>query len=151
KKLIKEGNEPLVTLIRPRTVQVLVVRQDSGSLTIGPGGVTGNTRRGTGQVVDLPAFENDVMNALTRTGGLPGFDAVNEVVIQRGFNTIQGQPFPANPAVPAPPLPGTGPGGQVVRIPLRLRDGEPPPFTAEDILLRNGDIVFIEARDTEVF
>jgi protein involved in polysaccharide export with SLBB domain len=148
KKLIQKENEPLVTLMRPRTIQVLVVRQDSGTLTIGPGGVTGNTRRGTGQVVDLPANENDVINALTRTGGLPGFDAVNEIVIQRGFNNIHAPPSIANAAAP---VPGAGAGGQVVRIPLRLREGEPPPFTAEDIQLRQGDIVFIEARDTEVY
>ena len=39
--------------------------------------------RGTGHLVALPAYENDVLSALARTGGLPGLDAVNEVVIER--------------------------------------------------------------------
>jgi protein involved in polysaccharide export with SLBB domain len=147
KELIKKESEPLVTLIRQRTVQVLVVRQDSTGIALGASGITGNTRRGTGVVVDLPANENDVINALTRAGGLPGFDAINEVVIERGFNTQgQGQPFPPGIATPQGPR-----GGQVIRIPMRLRTGEQPPFTADDITLRNGDIIFIEARDTEVF
>jgi hypothetical protein len=38
-----------------------------------------------------------------------------------------------------------------MRIPLRMRPGESPPFRPEDIILRDGDIIFIEARDTEVF
>ena len=39
----------------------------------------------------------------------------------------------------------------MIRIPLRLRPDEPPPFTPEDVVLQTGDIVFIEARDTEVY
>ena len=38
-----------------------------------------------------------------------------------------------------------------MRIPLRLRPGEAPPFSPGDVILHSGDIVFIEARDTEVF
>ena len=34
------------------------------------------TRRGTGFALDLPAYENDVLNALAQTGGFPGTDAV---------------------------------------------------------------------------
>ncbi len=145
----------LVSLIRPRMIQVLVVRQDAGpsTPTYAAGSIVGTQRRGTGQVLDLPAGENDVLNALTRTGGLPGFDAVNEVIIERGFNRGQGgTAFPPNCPMPSGPSGGgTGLGGQVIRIPLRLREGEPPPFSPNDIVLQNGDIVFIEARDTEVY
>src|SRR5262249_36882232 len=42
-------------------------------------------------------------------------------------------------------------GQQLIRIPLRLRPGEPAPFQPEDIILQTGDIVFIETRDTEKF
>jgi protein involved in polysaccharide export with SLBB domain len=136
KAIFAPGEERiLVSLIKPRQIQVLVVRQDSNTVALAQG-IVGSTRRGSGQVVDLPANENDVLNALTRTGGLPGFDAVNEVVIERGYNKSDA---------------GTGSSTQVVRIPLRLREGEAPPFSAKDILLEKGDIVFIEARDTEVF
>jgi protein involved in polysaccharide export with SLBB domain len=157
-KIFEPGQQRiLVSLLRPRQIQVLVVRQDAGGNVlpaVAAGGVVGTYRRGTGQVVDLPAGENDVLNALTRTGGLPGFDAVNEVIIERGFKGpgAGGQAFPPNCPIPSGPTgTGTGLGGQVIRIPLRLREGEPPPFGPEDVVLQNGDIVFIEARDTEVY
>ena len=35
------------------------------------------TLAGTGQIIDLPAYQNDVLTALARTGGLPGTDAKN--------------------------------------------------------------------------
>lgn len=39
----------------------------------------------------------------------------------------------------------------VVKIPVRLAEGEMPHVTEEDITLHDGDIVFIESRETEVF
>src|SRR5262249_11651021 len=138
-----------------RTYHVLVVRQDSGALTVGTGGAIGQTKRGTGYSLELPAYKNDVLNALTRTGGLPGLDALNEVVIERGALSDFSDPEAVRRAVEACPPPGAAAGGwdavRRVRIPLRMRPGEPPPFRPEDIVLQTGDIVFIEARDTEVF
>ena len=130
KKILNAGEERiLVSLMKPRTYRVQVDRQDSSALTVA-GGLIGNARRGTGAAVDLPAYENDVLNALNRTGGLPGLDALNEVIVQRD---VKGQ------------------GTKVTRIPMRLREGEPVPFSARDVILEDGDIVFVEARDTEVF
>jgi protein involved in polysaccharide export with SLBB domain len=163
----------IVTLIRPRHARVLVVRQDSpaGGLatTVAPGVIrstrlvaggseviTGGPRRGVGMIVDLPAYENDVLNALAVTGGLPGLDAANEIVIQRGY-LCESENWDAQfngDRLPSPPSPATMKGefgGEIVRIPLRLRHGQPPPFCPKDIILHTGDIVFIEARDTEVF
>ena len=40
---------------------------------------------------------------------------------------------------------------RVIRIPIRLGPGETVDLREEDVILENGDIVFIEARDTEVF
>ena len=37
------------------------------------------------------------------------------------------------------------------RIPVRLFPGEVPQFTCDDITLKDGDIVFIESRDSEVY
>jgi hypothetical protein len=34
---------------------------------------------------------------------------------------------------------------------LRLKKGEPMPFGPEDVILQQGDIVFVDRRDTEVF
>ncbi len=39
----------------------------------------------------------------------------------------------------------------VIKIPVRLADGETPHFTEQDVTLEDGDIVFIESRETEVF
>lgn len=39
----------------------------------------------------------------------------------------------------------------VVKIPIRIAPGENPNLTEEDITLYDGDIVFIESRETEVF
>ena len=159
KKIFKpESAKIIITLVKPRDYHVTVVRQDSGGVTLGPAGTLGNTKRGTGAVVDLPAYQNDVLNALTRTGGLPGLDAVNEVVIQRGGAGDRGdlarlQELTVNN--PCPPCVGPDAvataGGQVVRIPLRLPPDAPVPFRPEDVVLQTGDIVFIEARDTEVY
>jgi hypothetical protein len=168
----------IVTLMRQRVYHVLVVRQDTAfpiggggpgggttatgvltgppaGQTTGAAGVIGQTKRGTGYVVDLPAYQTDVLNALTRTGGLPGLDAQNEVVIQRGTFEDFADPQALAHCLELP-HPADRPGGEGgpanwVRIPLRLRPGEPPPFRPEDVVLHSGDIVFIEARDTQVF
>jgi protein involved in polysaccharide export with SLBB domain len=150
KPILEPGKERIVvTLIRQRQIHVLVVRQDSGGITIGATGVLGSTKRGTGASIDLPAYENDVLNALTRTGGLPGLDAMNEVIIERGAAPADGS-VPTAPAAPKA-TGGSADRGSVVRIPLRMRPGEQPPFKPEDVVLESGDIVFIEARDTELF
>lgn len=39
----------------------------------------------------------------------------------------------------------------VTKIPVRLAPGEQAHFTERDIILEDGDIVFIESRDTEIF
>ena len=145
----------IVTLIRQREYRVLVIREEAGAVGANGGG---DPKRGTGTLVDLKAYENDLLTALTVTGGLPGTDARNEVVIFRGGGQGSAE-FDA--AVAAfrrqpvgcgckPPLPDPyGPGA--VRIPLRFFPEFPPTFTEEDIILRDGDIVFIPARDSEKY
>ena len=39
----------------------------------------------------------------------------------------------------------------IIRIPIRLNPGEPITFKPEDVILEDGDIVFIESRETEIF
>ena len=84
----------IVTLIRPRTYRVFVVREDitSKGVSVGPGGmILGSPKRGMVYPVDLPAYKNDVLNALAESGGLPGLEAKNEVTILRGaFNVSKG-------------------------------------------------------------
>ena len=82
--------------MRPRYVKVLVLRDDSQQRQfslrteslLGLGTSTtqiGGGRENTGMVIELPAYQNDVLNALTRTGGLPGLESTQEVIIQRGY------------------------------------------------------------------
>lgn len=144
KEILKEPVKILVTLLRPRHYRVLVVRQDSGgtgqSFTYG-GNLQFTAKRGSGVVLELPAYENDILTVLTRSGGFPGNDAQNEVLIQRGMAKEDLETMPSGPF----------PGIETTRIPLRLRPGEPIPFKPEDVIVNNGDIVFIRSRETELY
>jgi protein involved in polysaccharide export with SLBB domain len=173
KAILKTGRERvIVTLLRRRLYQILVIREDApgtpaaapstaGStraigFTIGAAATPGGTRRGTGQAVDLPAYENDVLHALTLTGGLPGTDAVNEVVIERASfkgDRERAALLDGLGALPpgCDPRSALGRHGPILRIPLRLRPGEVPPIRPEDVVLRTGDIVYIQARQAEFF
>jgi hypothetical protein len=165
REILAPGRRIIVTLVRPRQTRVLVIRQDSATpdVTIrttgflgGAGGGTllnSGSRRGTGAIVELPAYENDVLHALTATGGLPGSDAVNEVVIQRvehgGQAAFLNDPHLLGEQCTRDSLARLG--GRITRIPLRLPPGQPVPFRPEDVILQTGDIVFIESRDPEFF
>lgn len=152
--ILKEDSQVSLTMIRRRTVKVLVIREESG-------GTADVTKRGTGHVVDLPAYENDVLHALSETGGLPGLDAKNEILIYRGlfedgmnYDQVLSQAamdacdcqddcFCDESPKPDPP--------NLTRIPLRYNPINPPRFSQENILLSEGDIVIIRSRDRETF
>ena len=153
REIIKKGEESIIiTLIQPRKVRVQVIREEGG-------GVEGVSKRGTGKVVDLPAYENDVLHALNATGGMPGTDAKNEILIYRGLfsagvdadailsqvcNSDCDDPCFCNETpLPDPP--------NVTRIPLRYNPANPPVFTQQDIILNEGDIIIIRSRDRETF
>ncbi|MHC4878950.1 MAG: hypothetical protein ACYTGL_21065, partial [Planctomycetota bacterium] len=101
----------LVTLHRARTHRVLVVRQEMQSDVLSAVGVAngtlGTTKKGTGHVVTLPAYKNDVMNALVMSGGLPGLDAQNVVYVIRGRRVPV---VPAGPRLVRGQSPGVVPG-----------------------------------------
>lgn len=90
--LLKTGQERiLVGLQRPRAFRILVLRQEAGNgpsyqnLGANLATTTGHAeKRGVGRAISLPAYRNDVLNALAETGGLPGLDAENAVYIMRG-------------------------------------------------------------------
>jgi hypothetical protein len=158
KKLIVPGREQIIlSLLRPRTSRVLVLRDDV---------VAGNelvrtvrrdeavlARRGSAAAVDLPAYENDVLHAILATGGLPGVDAYSDVWVLHG----KAEDFaPTKQLVDAGDAPSKvleryRSTHHIVRIPLRLPPGEPIPFTEADVVLSDGDIVYIETRQTEFF
>jgi protein involved in polysaccharide export with SLBB domain len=163
KKILQPGRaRVLVTLLRRRSYRVLVFREDAGGpgpvepvlpgtrsvgITLTGGATAPGLKRSAGFAVDLPAYENDVLHALALTGGLPGLDAVNEVVIQRRA------PAGGRPPVPLEAAAGglAEGGGQTVRIPLRVRPGEAAALRPEDVILNAGDAVYIASRDAELF
>jgi protein involved in polysaccharide export with SLBB domain len=158
--ILPEEQVVLVTLIRPRQIRVLVIREDAPNTSGGTSsvqfrpvrGFTANpisqgVRRGTGDVVELPAYQNDILTALAKTGGLPGTDAMNEVIVQRA----EANGDLAWDSIPARDRPTRDPDDEGIRIPLRLRPGEPIPFDAEDVILHEGDIVYVNARPAEAF
>lgn len=157
--LVPGRDRIIVTLIRKRTYQVIVVREDVGANqgAATSGIITGPVKRGTATAVDLKAYENDVMHALAATGGLPGLDAKNEVVILRGsFADAQARDGIIREMMD----PGTYNGSEdwirrnpnVIRIPLRSEPGRAASQLAEeDIIVGNGDVIFIETRERDVF
>ncbi len=152
-QILPAGKERIiVTLMRKRTYHVVVMRQDGG---IGDGKSELSTR---GQSVQLTAYKNDVLNALAETGGLPGLSANNEVKILKAgrmdprkrdqfVSDFYSMPV-ADSCLCRPPLPDDP---AVVRIPLRLPPGVIPNFQPADVILDDGDIVYIEGREREVF
>lgn len=161
-QILPEGKDRIiVTLLRPRKERILVIREEAtqgqgGQNTTGPGASVGLTKRGTGKTVDLPAYENDLLHALSETGGLPGLDAENEVLIVRGgFQDARQRelliaqmaacrnPCDCPAQIPADP--------NIVRIPIRYFPEQPPSFVTDDIILKSGDIVLVQSRDREQF
>ena len=103
-----------VSLMWKRGVNVMVVRQEEAETTklIAPSRGNDVDRR-SGQVIQLPAFRNDVMNALLESGGFPNDQAENAVyVFKRHDRRMAGQAglaatasvVPNVPTVPSAPL-----------------------------------------------
>lgn len=167
--ILTDENRIIVTLFRERTHRVFVVRQDNSSAQRGQqfqgvGRTSGVTDRSDlssrGFVLQLPAYKNDLLNALSQTGGLPGVNAKPEVRILRGdrldvarrdsqlaefYRTSRPEQFPYGilPTVPD--------STNSITIPMRLGPGEVPTFRPEDIVLRDGDIVYVDTRETDVY
>ena len=163
-EILKPGKERIaITLMEPRRYHVLVVRQDApgkpqdnqpqftvGSFSLGLSEGSNPSRRGQGSSLELPAYQNDVLTALTRTGGLPGLDAKNEVMILRSKKRHP-QPGNANTSLARRDASSGQYAEDTTYIPLRLPPGQPVPFRPEDGILGEGDIVYIAARDAQVF
>ena len=124
KKLIVPGKERVtVDLLKPRQYRVLVIREDG---PVDPS--CGGGKLGTGHTLMLEAYHNDVLEVLTRTGGLPGPCAKNDIIVRRGDEA-----------------------GTVVSIPMRFTSGDPVAFAEQDVILKDGDTVLVSARDREVY
>ncbi len=169
--LSAEKATPIVTLIKERTYNVIVVRQDQSAGGNAGGGarggsgnnsfIRGSDQSASGGLVKLPAYQNDILHALMQTGGLPGLNAKNEIKVLRASLAdkrkrqefvqayyAQIQSNPCDVCSCPPPLPEDP---TVLRIPMRLPPGVIPAIRPEDIILEEGDVVYIESREAEVF
>jgi hypothetical protein len=107
-QLVAPGARVLVSLAKPRSYRVSVVVPSREAPDRGPRVLA----------LDLPAYENDVLSALAKSGvTAPGPDGA--IVIQRDGGAAQ------------------------VRIPMRI-PGDKPPFKPADVILQSGDVVVIE-------
>lgn len=92
--LVARDREPriVVSVLRPRTHRVLVIRQEPAgaqAASVQAGAIElGRAGKGTSRVVELQAYENDVAHALAQPGvdGLPGLDARNVIYVIRSRN-----------------------------------------------------------------
>jgi protein involved in polysaccharide export with SLBB domain len=161
--ILQPGKERiLVTVIRPRTSSVLVIREDSSSMSMGGAGgqsqgrigqeTLGSRKFGATYLVELPAYQNDVLHALSKAGGLPGLDARNELLILRGgFQNAEDRDRLLGAAKDRDAWQWVN-NPNVKKIPLRVGPDDPPvQLTPADIILNTGDIVYIRSREAEVF
>lgn len=168
RKILQPGRDRItIGLIKERRTRVIVVRQDQmidSGLNVNALSqqqrrvIQGADESGKGFVIDLRAYKNDLMNALAETGGLPGLSAKNEVKILRRSKAdpVRREMFvrefyaqhSMDPCLCPPPLP-EDPSTTI--IPLRFYPEEYPDIREEDIILNDGDIVYIESRDAEFF
>jgi len=162
---------PIVTMMKERQYNVVVVRQDVGSQQgqqnlmqngLGARGayLRGSDQSAAGSMIKLDAYKNDVLHALMASGGLPGINAKNEIKILRAGKADQKkrdefiQQFYAqyytnpDPCGCPPPIPDDP---SILKIPMRLPAGVIPSFRTEDVILEEGDVVYIESREAEVF
>ncbi|HVW00687.1 MAG TPA: polysaccharide biosynthesis/export family protein [Planctomycetaceae bacterium] len=157
-KLLQAGRDVInVTLMKARTIQVLVMREDSimNWPILKSQGSTLVVKRGSANSIDLPVYQNDVLHALTQSGGLPGSDAPNELWVLHGTNQNQWDALTSVLDRPGDlsALTAQNPSGptRVTRIKLKVYPGEPLDFLPEDVVLDTGDVVFLPSRDAEHF
>ncbi|MEZ6074644.1 MAG: hypothetical protein R3C56_02905 [Pirellulaceae bacterium] len=146
-----------MSLIRGRVNRVLVLREDIAAPgpTLVTKGSTMLQKRGSAEVIDLPVYESDILHALAVSGGLPGVDANNEVWILRKSTLGENDAMQLKNLVDNGEVPATA----VNQLPALGSDSHPAeavsqsadPFTPEDVLLHEGDIVYIEPRRDEYF
>ncbi|MBA3313357.1 MAG: polysaccharide biosynthesis/export family protein [Planctomycetaceae bacterium] len=159
RQILQPGSDRIiVTLMRRRHYRVMVIREETGGIVQAnsQSGSGISAKRGTGYAIDLPAYENDLLHALTETGGMPGLDAKSEVIIMRGNMTgavdhdlllaqLNNGIGPCGGLMPLPEDPNA------IRIPLRFYPENPPRFTEENIILGEGDVVYVPSRENEKF
>lgn len=144
----------IVSLMKPRVNRILVIREDApaDALTLKTLDSEILTKRGTAMVVELTEENSDILNALVASGGLPGEDARNDVWILRN-NADWNHAAESFQAGMHPEEIIEDRDMALTHSVIRLRQpcGEPLSFAQPDVVLHNGDVVFIEKRHEEYF
>jgi len=176
KKILEDSSDAqiIVTMMTPRTYQVLVIREDKTNAysqdymaqrqvlaNATPGVQRQSFQNGNGSLIDLKAYENDVLHALMLSGGLPDETAKNEVVILRGSwrdaaerDRLVAKASTAKNACDLCRMHHRdrwGDDPNVLRIPLRFDAESAVDFDEDSIILREGDVVLVESRERDVF
>jgi protein involved in polysaccharide export with SLBB domain len=176
KRILEDSTDAqiIVTMMHPRTYQVLVIREDRTNtysqdymsqrqvLASGNPNIRNqSTANGNGALIDLKAYENDVLHALMLSGGLPDETAKNEVVILRGSwrdaaerDRLIAKASTAKNACDLCRLHHKdrwGDDPNVLRIPLRFDAETAVDFDEDSIILREGDVLLVESRERDVF
>lgn len=166
RKILLKGNEKIiVTLMKRRTYNVLVIREDSAdtrTFTYRKSDLyVDDEQQGRTFAINLPAYENDVLHALSETGGMPGEGAVNELVILRGgMRELDASGGAIVHAVDqmsgSVMMPGGGNSSamsqaNVLRIPIEAANGQFPELSEDDVTLNDGDVLYIASRQRDVF
>ena len=152
KQITKEDTERvIVSLVTARVHRIVVLREDTPSSVVqlvSPGQVD-HIHRGSADVVDLPVYENDVLHALSITGGLPGTDAAREIWVFKRSGIADPRVITSEELqVRAASYSGSdGNNGQVIRIPLTGCPGEDVAFSAKDVVVEDGDVVYVPRRE----
>ena len=148
KPILKKGARVIVTLTQERRFKVFVIRADQESEKDATGK---EGTKGRGFVIEMPAYSNDVLNALSTTGGLPNFDHANVRVLrgnelttqqrenfETGFNSVTegSSEFPFGLVAAN--------SSAIRSIPIRSSSGKKPSVDRSDIELNTGDIVYVD-------
>ena len=151
KEITKEDTERVqVSLVTALVHRIVVLREDTPSTAVqlvSPGQVY-HVHRGSADVVDLPAFENDVLHALAITGGLPGTDAARELWVfkKAGLQNPHAICHEELQSRAADYMNAASGSSQVVKIPLVGCPGQELPYTPNDVVLEDGDVVYVPRR-----
>ena len=154
RKILKPGSDKIiVTLMRPRKYNVMVIREDLNDdrlLSYSKNETfIDESKSGESFSVELDVYKNDVLHALTETGGMPGEGAKSEIIVLRGGATGGKSAGAIIHAIGDYDL--ASENTNIVRIPINGNGGMLPELTEADITLNEGDVVYIEGRDREVF
>ncbi len=155
--LVQAGRSNVtVSLITPKFYRIYVVRQDTRYNVPGLAKTIefDISKRWAGTTLYLEPKECSVLTALLQTGGVPGIDAKNEVWIMKGVKEDELKQV----CVPMiKKLEGQVPmmipkeNSHLVRIPLTQPLGQELPFRQKDVVLGDGDVVFLPQRDGDTF